>query len=368
MPGQKSLQISSRTSGTRLTLEQERFDYLIGQLEKLRKVRAEWEANIFQFRQENAQKLAPLRASLVAVCRESVLALDRLIDQPGWSRADRAALREMLCGTAGPLLEMNESDEELKTLFDKHSAVDFDSAKQEELQQLKAAAEEVIGFNFDDAEGIRSEEDLVQRMYEEMAAREAAAQAGQTAKTQRRRKSAAQKRSEDNAQLARQSLREIYRKLASAVHPDRESDLQRREEKNALMQRINQAYAHNDLLTLFEIQIQIEQLDAGDIGRMSTQRLRQYNKLLSEQLETQRAAIREMEASFCMDHGLQASSGLDPRRLGQVTLRQARKMRAEITQQQQFLRVLADKAATKRWLKQQRRWARVDDDFDDVFV
>ena len=363
MTRKKSLQISSRpTSAAPLTLEQERFYFLIGQIEKLRKTHTKWEAQVLKFRQSRAQRLQPLRDSLTALCRDSVFALDRMIDQPGWSRPDREALRDMLCGTAEALLEANGEDAELKALFDKHSGIDFDTAKQEELQRLKAEAEGITGINLGDAEGIRSEEDLVQRMYEEMAAQEAAAQARQDAKAQRQRKSAAQKRSEDNAQLARQSLREIYRKLASAVHPDREPDPVRREAKNALMQKINQAYAANDLLTLLETQMQIEQMDASHISKASTQRLRQYNKLLAEQLANLKATIGDLEEGFRMEYGLHSDSDLTPQKLGSLIQHHARRIRAEVTQQQQFLRMLADKAATKRWLKERKRFAREDED------
>lgn len=365
MPGKQSLQISSRRSEPRLTLDQERFNFLIGQIAAARKARDEWEATVSRFRQEQSQKLQPLRANLTSVCKESVYALDRLIEQPGFSRADRAALRELLCGTAEALLEANGYDAELKDLYDKHSAVDFDRAKQDELQRLKTEAEAFTGFDLGDDEAIRSEDDLVQRMYEEMAAREAAAEERRNEKTQRQRKSAAQRRSEDNAQQARQSLREIYRKLASAVHPDRESDPARREEKNALMQKINQAYAANDLLTLFETQMQLEQIDADHIGKVSAQRLRQYNKLLAEQLASVKANLKDLKTGFCMDHGMEPDAGLSFHKFNLFITRQARRLRAEIAQQQQFLRVLADKASVKRWLKQQRQFARGLDLSDD---
>lgn len=358
MTSNKDLQISSRAAHAPSTLEQQRFDFLIGQIDKARQARAEGEASILRFRQSYAEKLQPLRSSLTAVCRESVLALDLLLDQPDWTRSERTALRQMLCGTADVLLAANDDDVELKALFDKHSDIGFDAGKQDELQRVKAQAEQMTGLDLGDDEGIHSEDDLVQRMYEEMTAQEAAAQARQTAKEQRQRKSPAQKRREDEAQLAKQSLREIYRKLVSAVHPDREPDPVRRESKNSLMQKINLAYAANDLLTLFEAQLQIEQIDAGHISAISAQRLRQYNKLLAEQLARLKAAVTAIEDGFCMDHGLQPGSGLSPHKLDQVIRRQARLVRAELTQQKQFLLVLADKAALKRWLKQQRKMAR----------
>jgi len=64
---------------------------------------------------------------------------------------------------------------------------------------------------------------------------------------------------------ATQSIREIFRKLASALHPDRETDRKGREVKTALMLQVNRAYAGNDLLTLLELQI--EQVDASHIAR-----------------------------------------------------------------------------------------------------
>src|SRR5205085_5476119 len=112
----------------------------------------------------------------------------------------------------------------------KHSNVDFDAARDEDIQRLKAETEASTGFDLGGDEGIRSEEDLVQRLYEEMAARETAAEERNEPRPRK-----PSKRSADNAQLARQALRDIYRKLASAVHPDRESDAARRDEKNELI-------------------------------------------------------------------------------------------------------------------------------------
>lgn len=362
MSRKNSLQISSRVDSARLTPEQERFNFLIAQVEKARTALAQWEAGVAAFQQSRLQKLQPLHDALSRACRESVFAVDRLLDQAGWSRAERAELREILRGTADVLLEANGADEEIKALYDKHSEVDFDTSKQDELQRLKAEAEEFTGLDLGDDEGLLSEEDLVERMYREMAAREAAGAEREQAKAQRRRDSAANRRGEDSAQLARQSLREIYRRLASAVHPDREADPVRRGEKNALMQRINRAYAANDLLSLFEAQMQIEQLDAGAIAKVSQQRLRQYNRLLAEQLTKSKEALRNQKAAFHADHGLEQTTDLPPHRLLHVIQGQARRLRAEIARQQQFLHVLANKASTRRWLKQQRRFAYGDDD------
>jgi hypothetical protein len=358
MSGKTSLKVSARTTSAPLTPDQERFRFLIAQIEKLRNARVDWEARIAKFRGEHAQKMQPLRASLRAVSRETVFVLDGLVEQPSWSRNERATLREILCGTAEVLLEADRDDAELKAMFDKHSERGFDAAKREELQHLKAEAEEATGFDLGDDEGLLTEEDLVERVYKEMAAREAAAEAQRAENSQRSRTSAEQKRVADNEQQAKQSLRDIYRKLASAVHPDREPDAERRELKNALMQKVNQAYATDDLFGLFEAQIQLEQLDPGRVGEVATQRLRQYNKLLVRQLEAAKATLREAEETFRADFGLEPAGGVSPQGLMMLSRRHGREIRAEIERQKQFLLVLASKTSTKRWLKEQRRFAR----------
>jgi hypothetical protein len=356
MSGKTLLKVAARTTAAPLTPDHERFRFLIAQIEKLRNARVDWEARIARFRNEHAEKMQPLRASLQAVSRETVLALDGLIEQPGWSRNERASLKEILCGTAEVLLDANRDDPGLKALFDKHSDRGFDAVKSEELRDLKAEAEEATGFDLGD-DDLLTEEELVERVYKEMAAREAAAEGERSGNSRRSRTSAQRKRAEDNEQQAKLSLRDIYRKLASAVHPDREPDAGRRELKNTLMQKINQAYSTGDLFGLFEAQIQIEQLDPSRVGEVAMQRLRQYNKLLARQLEDAKAVLREAEDIFRTDFGLEPGGSVSSQGLLLLSRRHARELRAEIERQKQFLRVLASKTSTKRWLKEQRRFA-----------
>ena len=356
MHAKSSLQLS-HSPKPRSTPEQERFRYLLRQVEQARLAQTAGEAKALKFRQEHSEKLQPLRAEFRSVCRAQVLAMDSLLDQSGWSRAERSTLREMLRENAEALLSVHGSDAELQALFDKHSQVDYQTAKREELERLKAQAEEMTGMELGDGEGIDSEDDLVQRVYERMKAAEDAELNGG-----RRGHSAGSGRAANAAQQAKQSLREIYRKLASAVHPDRESDPQRRAEKTALMQRINQAYSANDLLTLFQMQLELEQIDAESLDAISAQRLKQYNKLLAEQLKSVNAAISDLETGLSMDFNLERGVSLNPQRLRQFTVRQARQLRAEIAREQQFLTVLANKTSTRRWLKQRDRFMRDDDD------
>jgi hypothetical protein len=351
MSGKSLLHVPRPAARTPSTPDQDRFRYLVDRIEKMRHARADWDELVVAFKASDAQRVHPLRATLKHVTRETVLLIDRLLDQKGWSRADQSALKDIACHTAEALLQANPHDIEIRTIFDRHSSMTFQEAKQEEIEDLKRHAKEYMGIDLDDAD-IESEDDLVERVYEHMKNDEAR----QRERSAERRKSSGRQRAEASAQAAKQLLREIYRKLASAVHPDREADAARRAEKTELMQKINRAYATNDLLTLLEAQLRLELIDPDHVSKISGERLRQFNRLLSQQLEAVTAELRSLQDAFCMDHGLSRGRAINPRDLHLVTQRRARELRAHIHQQKRFLEVLANKSATKRWLKEQRRF------------
>ncbi|WP_262471530.1 J domain-containing protein, partial [Clostridioides difficile] len=80
---------------------------------------------------------------------------------------------------------------------------------------------------------------------------------------------------EEQAQISL-SIREVYRKLASALHPDRETDPQERDRKTRLMQRVNEAYDKNNLLQLLELQLELDHIDQRSINHISEARLTHY--------------------------------------------------------------------------------------------
>ena len=358
MPPIDALQVVPPATGPALTPSQKRFNTLIRQIEQARQNLAAWNEGTGAYRQAHAEVLEPLRAELLAGHRRWVLALDAALDQRNWTKAECGTLRELLCEAAGELLDARGDDPELKALFDKHAEVDFDTEQRERMLAMKDLAEAMTGLDLGDEEGLGSDEDLFARLQQGIQEQVAADKAERSAKAARRRKSPTQQRREAEAQQATQSVREVYRKLASALHPDREPDEQQRAAKTALMQRVNQAYEANDLLALLELQLQIEQIDASHIANAGEQRLKHYNKVLGEQLAELKTELQHVEMSFRMEFGLEPGLGLNPRKLGTELEQMSRQWRAELDQQQRELRMLGDVAATKRWLKRQRRQRR----------
>ncbi len=358
-----ALQISTASAGPALSPSQKRFNTLIRQIEQARQTLAAWQDNVAPYRQAHGEVLRPLQAELLAAHRQWVLSLDAALDLKNWAKAERATLREVLCEAAGELLAGRGEDKQIRTLFDKHSRVDFDTEQRERVLSLKDMAEAMTGLDLGEDEGIDSDAELFARLQQGLQKQVAAEEARRSARAAAKRKSAAQIKREAEARQATQSVREIYRKLASALHPDRETDASQREAKTALMQRVNQAYEAQDLLALLELQLQIEQIDERHIASAGEQRLKHYNKVLGQQLAELKAEVERIELDFRMEFGLEPGWGLNPCKLGQVLQQTQAQWRAELVRQQHELRMLDDVAATKRWLKrerQQRREAELD--------
>lgn len=292
--------------------------------------------------------------------------LDQVSDLKGLSKAERHMVADLIIELAGTLLAERD-DETLKAIFNKYHHVDYDTQEAAELAHMKAQFEEMTGFDLGDDVDLRSPEDVMRRaqaQMEEMFAGAEDARQAQAEQKAKRKKSAKQIAKEEKeqaeAQQISQSIREVYRKLASALHPDRETDPQERERKTALMQRVNQAYEKNNLLQLLELQLELEHIDQSHINNLGEERLAHYNKILKEQLGELDDEIIHVEDDFRMRFGFDPFVSLSPatvlRHLSNdivITQQMIRGMKKDLVD-------LQDVKKTKAWLKKMQRDSRMD--------
>lgn len=363
-----ALRIVAADAGAQtLTKDQKRFNTLLGQIAKARATLDAWRDGVAQYGSSHVDVLLPLAQQRDATRRQWALALDALSRQRGWTRTERSTMRDLLCDAAGGLLQQNADDEALKAVFARHAKIDYEENQRRILDALKNVTETMTGLDLGDAADITSQDDLLQRMQSGLLRQQeeqnAEAEAEREAGTPPRRQSAAQQRREAQAQRATQSVREIWRKLAATLHPDRETDPTQRAAKTALMQELNQAYDKGDLLALLELQLRIEQVDAGHMARADAQQVKHYNQVLSEQLSELRLEIERVEIGFCMDFGISPESTLTPQKLGLLLKRQVQELEADLACMQKEFALFEDRAATQRWLHT-RRLAMLEDDGD----
>jgi hypothetical protein len=320
----QSLQIHPDAADQLLAQQQTRFNALVRDVALWRAALAEWKERIERYR----QVVEPVRRELHAAWREWVFALDHASLQPGLSRAERKQLGALLREAVAPLLELAE-DAEMAAVAERHA---------EESSRSKREDADPAG------------EDEHREDWEQQAAAAAAQRAERAAE---RRAASGSKRRRKEQQEVSQSLRDVFRRLASALHPDREPDAQRRARKTALMQQANQAYAEEDLLALLELQLQAEQIDAAHLGGADRRRLQHYVSVLEEQLADLQSETRRLEAAFREATGLPAGAGLQPRKADRMISSEAQRLRGELLLLRRQAKALLDVEAIKEWLRAQ---------------
>ena len=191
------------------------------------------------------------------------------------------------------------------------------------------------------------------------------------ARRAKRKKTAKQQAKEDQMEAEaahlKKSIQEVYRKLATALHPDREPDPAERERKTALMQKVNVAYGNKDLLQLLELQLQVEQIDQTQINNIAEDRLKHYNKILKQQLEQLEQEVQGIEAAWKMRLNMPPFAPVSPKGLMDRLQDDIRQIKREIANIKQDLHTFQDVQHLKTWLKTYkipRKHEMADLDFD----
>ncbi|MDP2827719.1 MAG: molecular chaperone DnaJ [Sulfuricellaceae bacterium] len=362
-PQDKTLSIATNQHQAPLSKGQKTFNSLIKQIEKKRAQLAEWEAAIAAYQQKHASEMMPLATKAVDLQVELVRKLDHAIGQKGLTKTERRMIRDLITELAGGLVGQRD-DAELKAIYNKHSQSDYDSEEAAYMGGMKTMLEESLGFELGDDVDISSPEDVLQRLYAQFEAEQQAQEEGRAKKKKTAKQLAKEAKQEAEEKQTSLSIREVYRKLTSALHPDREPDPQERARKTALMQRANLAYEKNNLLQLLELQLELEHIDQAAINNLSEDRLKHYNKILREQLGELDQEIGYVEQGFIMTFNLSPFMNLSPGVIQRELAAGIVRVKHAIRDLKKDLLAFEDIKNLKSWLKNMRQQSAMDY-FDD---
>ncbi|RMS92441.1 DnaJ domain-containing protein [Pseudomonas coronafaciens pv. oryzae] len=359
-----SPRIVAPPSRPQLSAGQKKFNTLMEKLETRRKLLEQWLSVSTTCDQLWVNELLPMINEQSENEISKLRLLDNAFDQVRLSKKDRATLLEIICVMTVSLLG-GDHDDELKRLYFKYTGIDFDENERLENQRFKASLEAELGVELGDDVDLSSVEDVTRHVAEKMKE-----QADQEQGAQKPKKpTASEIRREQEAAEGTQSLREIYRKLASALHPDREQDSEERERKTALMQRVNEAYENENLLALLQMQMEIEQIDQTHIDSISEKRLKHFNRILSEQLRELEDEIHDRKMMIRERFLMDPYEDIRPKTVNGKCAKQLKAIREHLDESQDELQELADPKNLKAWLRAQRDMAELlerAEEFDDL--
>jgi hypothetical protein len=354
-----------------LTKQQSHFKKLVAQIEAAETNLQTLAALMTQYRPLFETKLAPLRAECIALNIEMIDFLDGELDKKGWSRNQIETMREIICHLAEAQFE-GEDSVKMEAMFDKHSDISAADLRAKEDAEAEHDLSKIFGVDAVNEDGqTRTTEELIEaalNAFEVENAREHAAmlenEAAESTK-KRNKKNPRQLKSEQQALDTKSLIKDIYRKLSSAMHPDREPDEAERLRKTALMVEVNKAYESSNLLKLLQLQQSLSRVDQHAASLFADEKLALINRQLLTQYQDLQMEQHLLEDTLRMTFGLDSFGPITEKLLNKTLKTEARELRDALSIMRRDLNVIRRAGPPfKRWLKNQREM--MDDGFEEA--
>ncbi|MEZ5662633.1 MAG: hypothetical protein R3E94_03785 [Burkholderiaceae bacterium] len=322
----------------------------MARLERLQGQLADLQALEAQQREARTRELQPLRQLRRERMRALALRLASWLDDKALSQRQREVARERVCVLAHALA--GDGDAEMRALHDRFSPRSWADKRHDAAQDLRRHLEGRLGETLDLGDAALTPEAVwhvgLARLEEAQEVQRDRRKARADARRARRGPQPTAGTPPVPADDADRILRQLYRQLASALHPDRESDEAERRRKTALMGEANAAYGRSDLLTL--MRLQGEAGPGPEAEGAAGARLRSMTALLRRQvadLERQRAA---RQGELALTFGLPAGQVAQPQTLMADLQAKCQGLLMAVAAREADLAQLDDLPALRRWL------------------
>ncbi|MDD3266215.1 MAG: J domain-containing protein [Burkholderiales bacterium] len=264
---QSVLKIDNHNEDILLQEAQKIFNQLINDIAKKHQNLKDLDAAIAKFRIGYFEKIIPLESKRTNLLKNLIPLIDANFDDRIFNNSDRKKMcdiiEELMSGFDDKYI-----DDELKDIFARRVGVNFDFyIKNMKTENLDMLADAAMGSS------IHKEH-----------------------KKTKRKKSVVIP--EENEDAKNKSLKDIYRQLAKELHPDRLSHDEDGIYKSELMKQVNVAYEKQDLITLLEVQLKIEQADQKDINSLAFEKLQHFNAILKKQLSEADNELNSLTKNF----------------------------------------------------------------------
>ena len=340
-----------------LSKAQKTFNKLIKQIDRKRKLLLAWQKIIPVYHAQYATEFDPLMQQFNQHKKEMVELLDKAYLEKGLTKNEKGKLRDILCSLSAALIS-GCGYTDLKEIYNRYSDSEFDSEIEEAQDMMRLMVKDMLGISLGDEFKFESTEEMMahlgEKMQEKFAQEEKERQKKAERNAKRKKPSATisrEARLHEETQNISRSIREVYRKLASALHPDLEQDVKERQRKTEMMQRANVLYDNKDLLGLLELQLEIEQIDQSQINIISEEKLIHYNKVLADQYAELRDEIHDAEMSFRLRFDIQPFTSLSPDMVMRNLQHDIKNLKQHVNDLKKDIVLFQDMKHIKGWLK-----------------
>ena len=293
----------------------------------------------------------PLQQRQAGLRRAIVVMLDDKLTDFALSAKQQRFLKRIICRAAKDFAL--QGDDDMRILHDKHSEETLTEIEKAQAAEAQAYFEQMMGESLDGEDAFDNIDDVLHASIERMRKQ---AQAREKAKEKRRKRSGKSATDSGLDALAfgtKESLRTIYRQLASALHPDRETDPSKRSQKTKLMSAANTAYSSGDLFSLLQLQMKANLSEEQISASLAADKISALSILLQQKLHHLQRAHRDLEIETVAEFVLPSAVSITAPFLKSHLNKTQRDLQTNINDLKADMVTMTTSAGLKRWLKEQ---------------
>ncbi|GAA5187631.1 molecular chaperone DnaJ [Acinetobacter kookii] len=304
--------------------QHQKLNRLIDEIEQQKQLLLAWQHAKDDIRAYSQKALMPAYRDLYSTLYEQMQTLWNGLSFYSLSKSDRTVVEDKIQNLArllqGSHLLSQKQLDEVEKMHAYYEQV-IEHAQKKSKKKAKDSLNEAETIEADDAF-----EDWNSDQYQ---------QAREQAKLKRQQDKQAQAE-----KLVNQSLKTVYLKIASIIHPDREPDESKKAEKTELLQRVNKAYEQEDLFFLLKLQLDVEQSKTGSNKGLSTEQVKFYQQALEAQSQALQKQIQELIDSLVWSSKAKIA---------------VQKSKGQLNIEQLYKQIDADMSAVKQQLKAEKQ-------------
>jgi flagellar biosynthesis regulator FlbT len=342
-------------SDTELSPGQQRFNALLARVASLSSAIESLERLSTTHRTSHLSQMAALQSQTDVLCKQLLVFLHERIQSDVFTGTHRRIASQVILALCKSLHHTHDTEVQaiLKAHHSEEDAQDLADDARARAEHAKQVFEALFGRAIEGDEEFDSVDAVFQAGLRQYHAEQGRLEEKRQARKAKKKSTARQEKDVQQAMDAKTALRTIYRQLASALHPDRETDAAERVRKTELMSAVNAAYDRRNLSELLKLQLQIAQIDNASLGRMADDKLDAMSLLLKEQI----SALEKdhAQAEFEIQHvlGVPPSEQSSPERFAQALAMKLHHMEQDAHVLLRDLKRIQNDAELKRWLKEQ---------------
>jgi hypothetical protein len=285
----KSLKIVKKGQKT-LSKNQQLFNNLTKRIENLEEDIKNEGAKLDRILVQHTKKLEPLHKEIGNVRINLAKTIANSTFQVKYTKKQLENITDAIVELCNDAFIDLEPDSEQEAFYDSWAEISYKDEINQEIENTKDIFADMlkemhgIHINFDDID-MKSENfsEIQQKIMEEFEKSKINEVNSDKKRTKKQLKIEAEQKAEE--EIKNRSIRSIYIALAKVIHPDTETDLILKEQKEEIMKQVTSAYDRKDLPTLLKLEIEWVHKESEHLERLSEEKLHIYISALKQQVK-----------------------------------------------------------------------------------